>query len=184
MTGADSTTAQPVRRSASLLFNVSTLLQESIGAVRQVQLEQATGSDPHIVVTGSLRLLRTDHSILATASLTTAVTEICGGCLNETPIELSLSFDEEYWPTQTEIASVRQPSAADLSDPMEREGFAAIDGQIDLSEAVRQYVEMARPMSPRCGPDCPGLATETPSERNSDDRWAPLASLKLALEAD
>ena len=184
MTGADSTIAQSVRHSTSLTFNVSTLLQESVGAVRQMRLEQATGRDPHMGVSGSLRLLRTDHSILATASLTTAVTEICGGCLNETTLGLSLSFDEEYWPTQTEIATVRQPYEADPSDPMERDGFAAIDGQIDLSEAVRQYVDMARPMSPRCGPDCPGLETEPQAEGNPDDRWAPLASLKQALEAD
>ena len=75
-------------------------------------------------------------------------------------------------------------SGLSIEPPPERIGFAVIDGQIDLSEAVRQYVEMQRPMSPRCGADCPGLETNTSTEAPVDDRWSALSALKLELKGD
>ncbi len=167
-----------VRRTTSLLINVSTLLQESIGSVRQYEVQSASGAGIEAPVSGSLRLLRTDQSVLATAALTTSVTDVCGGCLQELEVPLSVQFDEEYWPASDPTFGVA------IEPPPERAGFAATDGQIDLSEAMRQYVEMGRPMSPRCGSDCPGLATDEESETRLDDRWSALAALKLEIEQD
>ncbi len=170
--------SQAARRTNSLLINVSTLLQESIGSVRHYALDDATcaplGADSPL--NGDLRLLRTDHSILATARISTIVPEICGGCLEETPAALRIAFDEEFWPPSDPVSGMR------LEPPPEREGFAVADGQIDLTEAVRQYVEMARPMSPRCGPTCPGMgADESASDPLPDARWAALAALRREL---
>ena len=71
-----------------------------------------------------------------------------------------------------------------IEPPPERAGFSVIDGQIDLSEAVRQYTEMERPMSPRCGADCLGLDASASTEAPVDARWAALATLKLDSEGD
>ena len=140
---------------ASLLLNVSTLLQEPVGAVRDYHLHTAT-------LDGPLRLLRTDQSLLVSGRLETTAEDICGACLAPLSLSLRLEFDEEFW-----------PAAAPL------DGFAVLDGQLDLTEVVRQYVEMARPISPRCAADCPGLGSaQAGGEPQIDDRWAALASLR------
>lgn len=167
-----------VRHTTSLLFNVSTLLQEPIGSVRRYEVTNARGNGLSSDVSGALRLLRTDHSILATAELSTVVADLCGGCLREMTLPLALAFDEEFWPP-AEAASDDY-----LQPPQEQIGFSVIDGQMDLSEAVRQYIEMGRPMSPRCGQDCPGLESEATSEAPVDDRWSALAALKHEIERD
>ena len=178
MTAESGTAGAPVRRTNSLLFNVSTLLQEPIGSSRRFHVDRAAERSLDTEVSGTLRLLRTDQSVLATAALTTTVRDVCGGCLIEVDVGLELTFDEEFWPSMDPV------SGLSIEPPPERVGFAVIDGQIDLSEAVRQYVEMQRPMSPRCGADCPGLETNTSTEAPVDDRWSALSALKLELKGD
>ena len=173
MTAEGGAASTPVRVTTSLLINVSTLLQEPIGSLRRYDIVGARGLGLDTELNGTLRLLRTDQSVLATASLRTVVTDVCGGCLADIALPLDLSFDEEFWPSMDVISGIT------IEPPPERAGFAVIDGQIDLSEAVRQYVEMGRPMSPRCGTDCPGLATSTSTEQPVDVRWAALSALKI-----
>ncbi|MDE2746962.1 MAG: DUF177 domain-containing protein [Chloroflexota bacterium] len=168
----------PVRRTNSLLINVSTLLQEPIGSLRRYEVDSARERGIDHEVSGTLRLLRTDQSVLATASLKTTVNDLCGSCLEEVEQELELNFDEEFWP------SIDAFSGLAIEPPPERAGFSVIDAQIDLTEAVRQYVEMQRPMSPRCGEDCQGLDTNTTTEAPVDDRWAALSALKIESEGD
>ena len=167
-----------IRRTTSLIINVSTLLQEPIGSLRRYEIDAARAAGLDGAVNGALRLLRTDQSILATASLATSYADVCGNCLEDVELPLDVSFDEEFWPASDAILGVPiEPSP-------ERAGFAVIDGQIDLSEAVRQYVDMGRPMSPRCGPDCPGLESSTSTEAPVDDRWSALSALKIETEGD
>ena len=172
MTDRSASTAR--RRTSSLQINVSTLLQESIGAVREFEIEEAEFAyEGPRTVAGSLQLLRTDRSLLAHGRLRTCVDEICGGCLAPLRLELALEFDEEFWPP-TDALTGRA-----IEPPAERDGFAVLDGQLDLTEVVRQYVEMARPISPRCAADCPGLGSvSAEGEPPIDDRWAALASLR------
>ena len=84
----------------SLLINVSTLLQESIGALRLYELAEAEFryGDGVCLVAGPLRLLRTDQSVMASAQLNTSAEEVCGVCLGPATVELELEFDEEFWP--------------------------------------------------------------------------------------
>ena len=98
MTAESGTAGAPVRRTNSLLFNVSTLLQEPIGSSRRFHVDRAAERSLDTEVSGTLRLLRTDQSVLATAALTTTVRDVCGGCLIEVDVGLELSFDEEFWP--------------------------------------------------------------------------------------
>ncbi len=172
MTDRSASTAR--RRTSSLQINVSTLLQESIGAAREFELEDAEFAyEGPRTVAGSLQLLRTDQSLLARGRLRTCVDEICGGCLAPLRLELALEFDEEFWPPNDAL------TGRPLEPPPERDGFAVLDGQIDLNEVVRQYVEMARPISPRCAADCPGVGpAQAGGEPELDDRWAALAALR------
>ena len=172
------------RRTAALLFNVSTLLHESIGSARhytrmsaEVLLERQWTP-----ISGSVELLLTDRSILATAAFTVTVAETCGACLATYALDLPVAFAEEFWPPAPQISRERR----DI--PEGHEGFSIVAGLLDLSEAVRQHVLLARPMRPHCGPHCPGpdrlpppppegVGTET-----VDNRWAALQALRGRLE--
>lgn len=159
---------------SSLVLNVAALFQESIGAVREYEIADAPfeidGSATSL--RGRLRLLRTDRTILASASLAAPVPDVCAACLEPISLDLALEFDEEFWPSRDPF------DGSGIEIPPEREGFPIIDSEIDLAEPVRQYALMARPMSPRCGGACPGAAGLAEAEPPMDDRWAPLLPLR------
>ena len=164
------------RRIDSLLINVSTLLQEAVGATREYELADGEFRYEGAIrpIAGEVRLLRTDQSVLVSGSLQTSTEDMCGACLSPVALELQIEFDEEFRPA----------GSAQAEDPFaEPDGFAVVDGQIDLSEVVRQYAEMARPMSPRCGTECPGAADPEGSGKEEaeppiDARWAVLSQLQ------
>ena len=162
----------------ALLFNVSTLLLEPLGSQRQHELRQAPFryGEGTTAVSGDLLFLRTDESIMVRAGLSVAVPEQCSRCLEPYQVVLSLQFEEEFWPE----ADPRSGGAPGV--PEEREGFPILEGQLDLREAVRQSVEMARPMRPHCGDSCPGPAAAGPAEEAGaarlDGRWAVLRTLQ------
>ena len=161
-------------------FNVSQLLQEPIGSRRSFRL----ASEPLEVegiattVSGAVELLRTDGSILATVRLSAPVPAVCSDCAREYIAPLPLAFSEEFWPEYDHV------SHAPVEMPEGREGFRIIQGQLDLSEAARQYVEMARPMRPFCGSECRGMpdASRQGSRREPDRRWGALERLRCELD--
>ncbi len=175
------------RADAALAFNVSTLLSEPIGGRRDYALSDA----PFVFdgfptpVSGQLRFLRTDGSIMVGASLSLHLPETCSDCLEPYRSALSLRFEEEFWPPYDHLT--QRP----VEVPQEREGFPIVDGHLDLRDAVRQYVEMARPMRPQCGPACPGPAgpvgREPPAQEGQepespgDSRWVALQGLRDTL---
>jgi uncharacterized protein len=76
----------------------------------------------------------------------------------------------------------------------EPEEFRLNDEQhLDLSEAVRQYEESARPMRPLCRPDCAGLCPNCGSDWNegpcacaandSEPAWSALNELAARLRS-
>ena len=163
------------RTLSTLVVNVAALAREEIGSIRDYRVESAwfrcDGAEGEL--DGSLRLLRTDQTILASAELSTGLPDACGACLEPITVGLRIEFEEEFWPSHDPIGG------GAIEIPPEREGFPIIDSEIDLAEPVRQYAVMARPMSPRCGEGCPGAALPPPGEPEIDPRWAPLAALQL-----
>ena len=164
-------------------FNVSTLLQQPIGSRRRYAL----AAEPfdfygHVTtLSGDVDLLRTDGSILATTRLRATITERCSDCLRPVPVSLDVAFSEEFWPEYQPITRER------VLVPEEREGFPIVGGILDLTEAVRQYIEMTRPMRPLCGPACPGVGSAAPQrgeerEAGDDRRWQALKALRGDLE--
>lgn len=172
-------------------FNVSTLLQEPVGSRRHYTLrDEPCGAlnDCSLVagpplVSGEVDLLCTDDSILARVALRLTVTERCGRCLRAIPLPLALRFEEEFWPPDDSIHH------GPLFVPEGRDGFPIVEGILDLSEAVRQYAEMAWPMRALCGPDCPGPAAADAASPPAvepaaefDSRWQALQPLRRRLE--
>ncbi len=185
---------------AALIFNVSTLLQEPLGSQRvhaisdegQVSRPALLVDDEETPVDGNVELIRTDGSILAIATLDLSVREVCDSCLEPFSQPLHLEMREEFWPERDPL------SQEEVEVPEEREGFPVVEGHIDLREAIRQYVEMARPMRAHCGEACGGspavpfvTVTSESSARESggsdeapaDDRWAALEALRDGIDS-
>lgn len=166
-------------------INVSQLLQEPIGALRDYMVNEVvniSGEGEGSPVEGKCRLLRTQRSILATCELSTDVSLSCSRCLGEFNQHLNLKFEEEYLPT------VDVATGALLPPPEEASTFT-IDEQhiLDLTEAIRQYALLGIPMKPLCDKECAGIcpncgknlnqgSCECPKEA-TDPRWSGLKKL-------
>src|SRR3972149_4577859 len=80
-----------------MLFNVSGLVQEGIGATRHydVQGSLETGGRAPGRVSGSVELMRTDSGVLVRAHLALADAETCSRCLQPLRETLAIDFEEE-----------------------------------------------------------------------------------------
>ena len=174
-----------------MLINVSTLLQEPIGHARRYTVDHEAVSVPELaytqVITGSMRLIRSERGILVMAAFDLApVTLECVRCLEAFETPLAVAFDEEYVLDHDPLTG--RPM------PVEPDEFR-IDAQrhLDLSEAVRQYGQAALPLRPLCRAECRGLCPRCGHNVNlgpcgcaepTDDRWSALAALQQRLEME
>ncbi len=167
-------------------INVSQLLQESVGATREYEIDEVTdiiNDGKKYKVKGVCHLLRIQRSILVKCALNTEVELTCNRCLGLFRYPLNITFEEEFLPT------VDISSGAPLPQP-EDTGSFTIDEQhtIDLSEAVRQYTVMAVPMKALCDENCAGLCPKCGKNLNQgkcncpsqeiDPRWIKLTKLQ------
>jgi uncharacterized protein len=135
-------------------INVSQLLKESIGSSRDYEIDETIEDKEDnllIPVKGSIRLTRTNRSILAKGKFNVSVNTTCARCLKEFNCPLELNVEEEYFPV------LDMGSGYPAESPEESESFTIDEHQIlDLTEAVRQYTLLAVPMKPLCSKDCSG----------------------------
>jgi len=173
-----------------MLFNVSGLIQEGIGAVRQHEVDADLLRDDcsRERVRGKVELLRTKAGVLVRAHLRATAHETCSRCLNPLDISVPIDFEEEFH------ATVDVRSGQDLDDDYADADTFRIDDQhiLDITEAVRQYREASAFMQPLCREDCLGLCPECGQDLNLgscdcakgplDSRWADLALLRPSSE--
>jgi uncharacterized protein len=137
-----------------LQTNVAQLLKSPIGTERSIvvddDLEIAGFGTSH--VSGSLKLVRTNRSILVKGTLQTSLELECARCLEKYRCPLEFLIEEEFFPV------VEAASGLTVEEEFE-EGDFVIDENLhlDISEAVRQYAMMTMPMKPLCRLDCTGL---------------------------
>jgi len=160
-----------------MLFNVSQLLREEVGASRRYQL------DPEAQLHhGRVELIRTPGGILVRCDATVELEADCSRCLTAFGYLAGIGFEEIYL-QQIDLATGRRLT---IEDP---DAFRiAVDNTIDIREAVRQYSEMAAEMQPLCRPDCPGMCPVCGTDLGiaacqcdrtpMDPRWAALVALK------
>lgn len=169
-------------------FNVSTLLQQPTGAIRQYDLDdERLDLDDGLMVApvkGHLRLTRTLKGVLADADLHGPVELECGRCLTTLSQDIPFSFSEEFYQT------VVVHTGAHLERPEDPDVFL-IDGlhMLDLEPALREYALLNLPMLPLCKTDCLGLCAECGANLNDgpcacepdkiDDRFAALKQIKI-----
>jgi uncharacterized protein len=170
-----------------MLFNVSGLIQEGIGAVRRYDVEGelvTEGREPERV-TGHVELLRTT-GVLVRAHLKLEERETCSRCATPLTEALPIEFEEEF----QQVVDATGRLLEERPDP---DAFLIDDRhQLDMTEAVRQYREASAEIAPLCRPDCKGLCPECGADLNVeacgcedaviDVRWAGLASLRTASE--
>jgi uncharacterized protein len=166
-------------------INVSQLLREPIGAVRDYQVDGIVhdiGDGKGYQVRGECQLLRTQRSVLTRCTLDTEVELTCSRCLSQFLYQMTLNFEEEYLPTIDAV------SGAPLPLPEEASTFTIDEHHIlDLTEAIRQYALLAVPMKPLCREECAGLCQNCGKNLNQgpcdcpaqdvDPRWSKLTKL-------
>ena len=166
-------------------LNVTSLLMEPVGAIRDIDIElESLPLDVDLIarnVTASARLTRLKDAILVTADVAAIVPLECAICLAAYNQPIAERFSE----TIRQLVDVRTgaelPNTVDATDDVAESepGFTIGDNhELDLGEALRQWIVLAIPMQPSCGPDCPGpLLRSTDQEDEFDHRFASLASL-------
>jgi uncharacterized protein len=169
-----------------LQINVSQQLKETIGSIRNYEVNGIVEIEGgNCIVQGETRLMRTDRGIMAKGTLHTGIELTCSRCLRLFSCPLSLSIEEEYFPT-TDVFT-----GASLSLPDEPGCFTIDEHNIlDLTEAIRQYALLAIPMKPLCREDCAGLCpacggnlNQAPCNcppKSADPRWSELSKIVLA----
>lgn len=100
---------------------------------------------------GDIRVDRTPGGARLRGHIETEVPLVCSRCLRDLREAVRTDLDEEV--------SVRPLPAATQRELGRQELIASIGPQmtLDVSDIVRQHLEIALPMAPLCRPDCRGL---------------------------
>lgn len=166
-------------------INVASLLQEPVGSTREIGIELDTlHLDDELTardVRAEARLTRLKDAILVAANVQAMVPLECATCLAEFNQPVSESFSEPFRQTvdvRTGATIPEAPNGADAERDDEPAFTIDESHELDLAEALRQWVVLAIPMQPSCGPDCPGPPPgATRDDEAIDDRFASLAGL-------
>ena len=178
-----------------LTFNVSGLLAEAAGAVREYRVDDvAVDLGEELVlarpVSGRIRLLRTNRGLVVESDLDTALAGECARCLRPTVTDVHVAFAEEVLPT-IDLASGLPVTLEEGEDP---ETPRLTDHhELELRPLVAEATSLAEPIAPLCEPDCPGLCEEcgdrlTPGHRHDDGpidpRLEALRAFRVAEDED
>jgi uncharacterized protein len=169
----------------SLLVNVAQLLQESVGATRDMEVDggiQALAGETVTPVRGKVQFTRTDQGIWAQGQVEVGLDMECGRCLVPFAQMITLDLHDMFVPM---VDVVTGAPVKGLSDADEELNISA-HHILDLTEVVRQYLVAATPLLPLCQPQCQGLCPQCGADLNEDlcgcaaqgdPRWAPLQRL-------
>jgi uncharacterized protein len=143
-----------------LVYPVAGLLGEPAGSDRHYHVGPVTfdaGDDLALAspVEGDLHLARTNRGLIVRARLAASLATSCSRCLGPIEVPLELAIDEEVLPS-IELTSGLSVDASQEPDAIRLDDHH----QLDLAPLVREAIQLAEPIAPRCRPDCPGLCPE------------------------
>jgi uncharacterized protein len=179
-----------------LIFNMSQLLKEHVGATRRVPFEAASlalyddeGNNMEVRnLKGEVKVTRLSDGLLVQGDVQADVDVLCSRCLDNITLSVDARLEEQFKPT----VDVETGRVIKREDEAEDEDAFAIDPNhhMDLSEPIRQALLVALPMRPLCREDCKGLCPVCGANRNTtdcghtdepmDSRWEGLRELDLA----
>ncbi|MCH7801897.1 MAG: DUF177 domain-containing protein [Chloroflexi bacterium] len=139
-----------------MLLNVSQLLMEASGSVREYRIDERIGlliGSEEDLVSGEVRLLKTTMSIWVSASLNSEVVNSCDRCLAPFSQSVHMDIEEEYFPTLDRAVSDRSHRENADQDTL----YIDENQVLDLTPMVREYASLDLPMKPLCKSDCAGL---------------------------
>jgi len=159
-------------------YNVSQLLREHVGSVRRYALNPEAP-----VHRGTVEFIRTPTGVLVRCEADVILDASCSRCLAPFGYPEHIRFEEVFY-QQVDVVS-----GARIQTEAEPESFLIdTNHTIDITEAVRQYSEMAAAMQPLCRPDCPGICPDCGQDLSIatchcdrtpvDARWGALAALR------
>jgi uncharacterized protein len=141
--------------------------------LEDIQIEGTTISEVYVdylleLVEGEV-IIRGDYKAFLKTS--------CVRCLEEIDLEVSGEFFGDYKESKDYNEYIESlGKEAQVHDDMVEE---LVNGEIDISSLVRDYIILDMPQFPACEPECSGL-DELEKYRNSgiDSRWQQLLDLK------
>lgn len=155
-----------------MIFNVAGLLKEQSGSVRRVRLNEALVSSDEYgdfeQVAGTVTLMRTDRTVVATGELTASCTRECSRCLEPARLDLQAHFEEEFYPVNRDVGGVQRRLSHE-EDPLDPDLWIDERNDLDLTGAVLQSFASMQPMAPLCRPDCKGICPRCWKDRNKDE---------------
>ena len=171
-----------------MLFNVLRELRQKIGSVSEYDLPEPSVRTDDVFLhdlEGTVGFLRTDRGLLVRVRAHGLIDAECVRCLGEARAHVDVDFEEEYVPTVD--ADTGAPVLID-----EAEDTFRIDSrfELDLREALRQYILISEPQKPLCKETCAGLCPVCGQNLNenlheceqpADERWSALAGLKTDI---
>lgn len=136
----------------NLIFNVSALLQESVGTSILCHIEDLLPESQSRLAAGEITLTHTSRGLTVFGEGSADVLLSCIRCLDEYPENVCFQIEEEFHP---EPGFVHRRGA----DGFEDDGEVRIqaDRTLDLGEIIRQHILLHLPLKPLCRTDCPGL---------------------------
>lgn len=144
----------------SLVWNVSGLLGEGAGAVRDyvvggVDVDGGEDFTLAAPIEGRIHLARTNRGLLVDADFTTALATLCVRCLRDITVPLAFEIQDEALPS----VDLRTGKALALSPEDEEAGVIPLTDhhELDLEQPVREAILLAEPIAPLDREDCPGL---------------------------
>lgn len=117
-----------------------------------------------------------EDEILIRGSYAVKISTPCVKCLEEVVIELSGEFDGHYGePSKYRKHLEGLSKEAEVADNYLEE---AINGEINITELVREFIILDMPPYPACEPACDGLEElEKYADNGVDLRWQELLNL-------
>ncbi len=184
-----------------LVFNVSQLMKESVGATRKLELytpslvlgDEDTDTDSDALelqarnLEGNIKVTRLTRDLLVQGQVEGEVLVECSRCLDQfwTPIETSL---EEKFQPAVDVETGR-PVHREAEEEDDTAFEISANHEMDLAEPVRQSILVELPLKPLCKDDCKGLCSQCGANLNEgacdcvtetvDNRWEALRKLQL-----
>lgn len=178
-----------------MLFDISDLAPGGIDVDLTIEIPpfaweggQMVACDPARL---SGRLRPTSRGVELRGRFGTTAHLVCGRCLNRFDLPIEDEFRLFLLPLAAE-AEAEELAKREEDDPDAVDLFPLEGEQIDLSEVLREQVDLALPMRAICREDCPGLCPGCGADLTreacrcaappAEERWSELARLRAVLE--